>query len=345
MVHLQRYRMLKGLLFAACLLFPAGVSAALLGIDFSRIQGDVNWNAVSAGGVSFGFAKATEGVNFLDSRFHSNMTNARLAGVPIGPYHFARPDSAVGTLADPVKQDAINEANDFVDEIETYYQNYPGEYLRPVLDVEELPVTAEINTVAEQREYLSDWIRDFNSVVQSRLGLDVIIYLNSNYANNYIETSLRSFDLWLARWTYDTNNMPTTANLGIWNDWEFWQWSDSWSVGGLSPVDGNYFDGDETDLAAFIAGDQPLAGDYNDDGIVDAADYTVWQDSWLSFGTGLPADGDNDGFIGNNDYDIWANNYGATQSSSSSAVSVPEPSSLLLILGSSLLITNAARRS
>ena len=125
--------------------------ADLLGVDVSTHQGFVNWTSMKNDGVAFGFVKATEGVNFIDNRFTQNMDNARNAGVPIGPYHYARPDSAVGTLADPVKQDAINEANDFVDAIEPYYTDYPGEYLRPVLDVEELPTTAEINTNSERR--------------------------------------------------------------------------------------------------------------------------------------------------------------------------------------------------
>lgn len=330
---LQSFNKPNLLLFA--LLIACGTSvtearAGLLGIDVSTFQGLVNWDSVKAGGVSYGFAKATEGVNFIDNRFTTNMTNARQAGVPIGPYHFARPDSAVGTLADSIKQDAVNEANDFVDAIEPYYANYPGEYLRPVLDVERLPSSTEINTISEQKAYLSDWIEDFNDVVQDRLGMDVIIYANANYANTYFDNSLRSLDFWLARWTYDINDQPTSANLGIWNDWDFWQWSDSWSVGGLSPVDGNYFDGDVNDLAAYISGEPELVGDYNGNGVVDAADFTVWRDSWLTLGSDLPADGDNDGFVGNSDYDIWVANYGNTNLPATST-SVPEPGSLLLI--------------
>ena len=280
-------------------------------------------------GVEFGFVKATEGVDFIDNRFATNMTNARNAGVPIGPYHFARIDSFEGTLADPVKIDAVNEANDFVDAIEPYYTAYPGTYLRPVLDVETLPSTAEINTIAEQRQYTSDWIRDFNDVVQDRLGLDVIIYLNANYANNYMDAQIADFDLWLARWTYNTNNQPTQGNLGVWDDWEFWQWSDSESIGGESPVDANLFQGTTNDLQAFIVGPPELQGDYNGDGVVDAADYTVWRDSFLSIGSDLPADGDGDGFVGNSDYDLWAANFGESDLSTSTAV--PEPHALALL--------------
>ncbi|MEN1678844.1 MAG: hypothetical protein AAGJ46_04585 [Planctomycetota bacterium] len=59
----------------------------------------------------------------------------------------------------------------------------------------------------------------------------------------------------------------------------------------------------------------PLAGDYNSDGMVDAADYTVWRDG---FGTEFTL----------SDYDVWANNFGATAPGAST--SIPEPAVSLL---------------
>ena len=80
-----------------------------------------------------------------------------------------------------------------------------------------------------------------------------------------------------------------------------------------------------------------LPGDYNHDGIVDAADYTVWRDEFGSTGTGLAADGNNDNTINQLDYDIWKNNFGDTQSGAGSAAQnapVPEPSTeSLLVVG------------
>ena len=53
-----------------------------------------------------------------------------------------------------------------------------------------------------------------------------------------------------------------------------------------------------------------LAGDYNDDGVVDAADYTVWRNL---FGATLDprADGDTNGVVNIDDYNIWKSNFGA----------------------------------
>ena len=47
-------------------------------------------------------------------------------------------------------------------------------------------------------------------------------------------------------------------------------------------------------------------GDYNHNGIVDAADYTVWRDSSATSGSGLAADGNGDGMVTQLDYDIWS---------------------------------------
>lgn len=85
----------------------------------------------------------------------------------------------------------------------------------------------------------------------------------------------------------------------------------------------------------------PLEGDYNGDGLVDGADYTVWRDT---FGSQilLDADGDDSGEIDPADYTIWSNAYGSSPSAAASVV--PEPSGVLLI-PSLLALASGARNS
>ncbi len=75
-----------------------------------------------------------------------------------------------------------------------------------------------------------------------------------------------------------------------------------------------------------------LAGDYNFDGVVNAADYTVWRNSLGQTGAGLAADGDGNQVIDADDYVIWKTNFGS-QAPAGIALTqhVPEPSSLALL--------------
>ncbi|QDV72514.1 PEP-CTERM sorting domain-containing protein [Botrimarina mediterranea] len=80
----------------------------------------------------------------------------------------------------------------------------------------------------------------------------------------------------------------------------------------------------------------PVYGDYNNDGSVNAADYTVWRD-----GNG-DSDGNNDGSVNSADYFVWMANYGAT---SIGVTAIPEPSSIAVLLtAGALLGSGVARR-
>lgn len=73
-----------------------------------------------------------------------------------------------------------------------------------------------------------------------------------------------------------------------------------------------------------------LDGDYNRDGIVDAADYTVWRDSLGAAAGTLPND-PNGGAIGEGQYLTWVANFGATLSPTN-ATTVPEPSAAAILV-------------
>ncbi|MEX2169901.1 MAG: hypothetical protein WD851_11370 [Pirellulales bacterium] len=110
---------------------------------------------------------------------------------------------------------------------------------------------------------------------------------------------------------------------------------------------GGFTDGQLAFSLASIAGNQfvtvantfvPASADYNGNGVVDAADYTVWRDT-LGSTTNLDADGNGNNVIDAGDYDEWRQAFGEGAGSGASDVAVPEPGSLLLVLLSfSLLI-------
>ncbi|MGL4514542.1 MAG: hypothetical protein ACRCT8_15750 [Lacipirellulaceae bacterium] len=87
-----------------------------------------------------------------------------------------------------------------------------------------------------------------------------------------------------------------------------------------------------------------VQGDYNGDGAVNAADYTVWRDN--VGGTGLPNEGGVSlGAVDQADYLFWRSRYGASTPAATS-VAVPSPaSSLLAWMGVAGLLASTVRRS
>jgi hypothetical protein len=99
-----------------------------------------------------------------------------------------------------------------------------------------------------------------------------------------------------------------------------------------------------------------LAGDYNDDGLVDAADYVVWR-TFVGTVTALPNDNGIVGPVGTDHFNLWRSNFGNSAPGSGAALNtkgspVPEPPSGLLALWAAAwfachsppLITRQSRR-
>jgi parallel beta-helix repeat protein len=186
------------------------------GIDVSHYQGTIDWPQVFGAGYRFAFAKASEGDEWSDSTFGTNMVNGRNAGLFMGAYHLGRPD--LGTSAH-------DEAHFFVD---TTYGYLTSGYLRPVL---------RISTGSSMgKEALSNWIVTWVEEVRSLTNAEPLIQVTSEYANYYLDTSLSQYDLWISHWTYDPAVPPNTGE--IWDTWSFWQYSNLGSVPG---IDGDVF--------------------------------------------------------------------------------------------------------
>ena len=73
-----------------------------------------------------------------------------------------------------------------------------------------------------------------------------------------------------------------------------------------------------------------LEGDYNDDGKVDLADYTVWRNN-LGAAAGTLDNDPNTTAIGIAQYQTWKANFGAQAAGALSTATVPEPATLTLV--------------
>lgn len=103
-------------------------------------------------------------------------------------------------------------------------------------------------------------------------------------------------------------------------------------ISGLAPAD-------TIDLATFTQrfaqiGPLGVPGDYNQNGSIDAADYTVWRDH-VGAPAGTLANDTAGGTIGSGQYNLWKSNFGLAGSAAGSllpVVSVPEPATLFAIV-------------
>jgi GH25 family lysozyme M1 (1,4-beta-N-acetylmuramidase) len=260
-----------------CAAAPAHATTYIQGIDVYNGDGAVNWNSVKSGGYDFAFVKATEGVNFIDARFATNMTNANSGGVYVGPYHLARPDSKNGVpfttyngaalAPDSPTQtnrdawaDATSEASDFLAAIRPYYQQTGNtHYLPPVADLE-LSKIPSFGSTALDKTFVSNWVQIFSDAIEDDLGVRPFMYLSKSNANTYWTSTIASeHAFWIAQYKgTGTTAPPTVADTPLWPAWSFWQWSDGTDAiaqGSLVPgvsvsPDRDVFSGTSAQLAA-----------------------------------------------------------------------------------------------
>lgn len=214
--------------------------ARIVGNDVASYQGDINYD-VYKNNSHFIIVKATEGVGFVDPKFKRNQSEARRTKVPLGYYHFARPD---------LNSNAEAEADYF---LTVLGQIYEGEML--ILDYEP-------NWYGDAVSWCKRWLDH----VYRKTNCRPLIYLNQNQLKtiNWKAVSDAGYGLWVAAYTYDPN--VNTFITGSFPFAAMQQWTNRQRVPGTTGnLDGNVFFGE---LAVFKrygykpATPQPPAVDY-----------------------------------------------------------------------------------
>lgn len=215
---------------------PTLAPAYLDGIDVSYHQGTIDWRQVAAAGKRFAFIRSTAGTLTADSAYVTNRTGARAAGLAVGSYHFANPDSA--------PNDANNEASWYLQK-----STVASGDLIPILDLE---VTNGLSPAA-----LTAWAQTWLSQVSAATGVRPIIYTTPNFwATSMADTDWFARNgypvLWIAHWT--TASQPSVP-AGSWggNGWSFWQHSSTGTVPGITgPVDLDRYNGSSLPASLFV---------------------------------------------------------------------------------------------
>jgi len=207
------------------------------GIDVSKWQGKINWEAVSNDRIKFAFIRVSDGLEYDDPYFQRNWRAAKKNGVVRAAYQFFRPG-----------QDPIEQANYLLNEMGPLE---PGD-LPPVLDLEV--------TDGKSNDLITKKTRRWLAHVEEALGVAPIVYTSPSFWDAHI-TSPEKFSatpLWVAHWTDDCPLVPRP-----WKRWTFWQFSSHGQVKGIGGrVDVNRFNGSLAELRAYAgAPTEPECGD------------------------------------------------------------------------------------
>ena len=192
------------------------------GIDVSKWDGSIDWNAVKSSGKAFAFIRVSDGTNYPDATFTTNWKNAKAAGVYRGVYQYFEANQ------DPTAQAQL-------------LLNALGS------DLGELPAVVDVEvTDGESASTIRSRLDTWSSVVSQGTGRTPIVYVSPGFWPS-VGGGKESDDLWVANWGVSCPSLPSA-----WSSWVFWQYSSTGSVPGIgSAVDLSYWNGSLADLKAY----------------------------------------------------------------------------------------------
>src|SRR5580700_6203961 len=176
------------------------------GIDVSSSQGgSLNWANIKSSGISFAWAKATEGgTNYYEDSpdFQDDESGGVTAGVLMGAYHYARYDLDTGTNG------AAAEAQWFW-YVASPYIKTNGNYIMPMLDVEAAESAQatylETYTQAQMSQWVNAWCTEVTNLAAAQgIVVTPVIYSSSSFANEWFNSSVTQWIPWIADWTGTT---------------------------------------------------------------------------------------------------------------------------------------------
>lgn len=190
--------------------------SGVLGIDVSKWNGGIDWNAVRNSGVSYviircGYRGSTTGALIEDPTFKSNIKGALNAGLKVGVYFFTQAVDEV---------EAVQEASMVLSLIKGYNISFPV-----FLDVE---ATSGNNGRADGISVSARTAvcKAFCQTIQNS-GYKAGIYANKTWLTSYIDTpSLTGYKIWLAQYAAAPSYTRTKYDM--------WQYSSKGKISGIS---------------------------------------------------------------------------------------------------------------
>lgn len=187
---------------------------ALLGIDVSKWQGEIDWDKVKNDGIDFviircGYRGSVTGTLVEDPYFQQNIRGATAAGLQVGVYFFTQAVNEV---------EAVEEASMVVSLIRDYELTYPV-----FIDTEGAGGDGRADSLSvESRTAVCE---AFCTTVENA-GFEAGVYASRNWYNKNLETAaLEDFIIWLAEY----RSAPIYQGY-----YQMWQYTSKGSVNGIS---------------------------------------------------------------------------------------------------------------
>lgn len=186
-------------------------TGTVMGIDISKHNGNIDWNAVKNSGVQYvilrcGYRGSASGVLVEDQKFKSNIQGATAAGLKVGIYFFSQAVNEV---------EAVEEASMTLSLIKNYRITYPV-----YIDVESANGRADGISKAARTSVINAFCQTIRNS-----GYTPGLYANKNWLTEKINTgALGGCKIWLAQYVA----APTYGGR-----YEMWQYSSRGSIAGI----------------------------------------------------------------------------------------------------------------
>lgn len=196
--------------------------ASRTGIDVSKFQGDIDWQAVKEQGIAFAFVRVgnrgygAEGTLNTDGKYLQNIEGAKAAGLDVGVYFYSQAVS---------EEEAIEEAEYVLKLLEGIELDYPVVY-----DAEYV-IEAEARTDGVGAEQFTKNTLAFCERIEEA-GYKPVIYATMKWEAYALQMhQVNQYEKWYA----DYEEFPQTPY-----DFTYWQYTNEGSLEGIDgPVDLN----------------------------------------------------------------------------------------------------------
>lgn len=195
--------------------YEDGKECSFVGVDISKYQEYIDFNKVKKAGIDFCMVRVGArgygtGQLVLDEYFHENMKRATDAGLALGVYFFSQAIT---------EEEAIEEANMVLKEIENYNVTYPVAFDMEYIEND----TARVEKLTKNDK--TTIAKAFLTTIEDA-GYTPIIYGKKEWLIQKIDlTKLQDYDIWLAQYE-DIPDYPYKFSM--------WQYTNKGTVDGIS---------------------------------------------------------------------------------------------------------------